>query len=138
MTASTRPEAGHDALTPPILAYLATQTLGRLATVDPKNAPQNSPVGFVHNAELGTIDIKGWNLGDSRKFRNIERNPAVSFVVDDIASLRPWRVRMVEIRGTAEALREVPSEDGKTTELIRIHPRRIISFGLDNEAPPEE
>ncbi|GAB6904047.1 PPOX class F420-dependent oxidoreductase [Kineosporia succinea] len=133
---TTRPETGHDELTPPILAYLATQTLGRLATVDPRNAPQNSPVGFTHNAELGTIDIRGWNLGESRKFRNVEKNPAVSFVVDDIASVKPWRVRMVEIRGTAEALRGVTLDDGTTGELIRIHPRRIISFGLDGEVPP--
>ncbi|GAB3257747.1 PPOX class F420-dependent oxidoreductase [Kineosporia babensis] len=137
MSASTRPEQAHDELTPPVLVYLASQTLGRLATVDPKNAPQNSPVGFTHNAELGTIDIGGWNLGESRKFRNIEKNPAVSFVVDDIPSTNPWRVRMVEIRGTAEALRGIPAADGGTSELIRVHPRRVITFGLDGEAPPE-
>ncbi|GAA3637320.1 PPOX class F420-dependent oxidoreductase [Kineosporia mesophila] len=133
---TTRPETAHDELTPPVIAYLATQTLGRLATVDPKNAPQNSPVGFTHNAELGTIDIRGWNLGDSRKFRNIERNPAVSFVIDDIPSVDPWRVRLVEIRGTAQALRGLPAEGGTSGEMIRIHPRRIISFGLDGEPPP--
>ncbi|GLY17293.1 PPOX class F420-dependent oxidoreductase [Kineosporia rhizophila] len=136
MSASTRPEKAADELTPQILAYLATQTLGRLATVDSRNAPQNSPVGFAHNAELGTIDIGGWNLAESRKFRNVLHNPAVSLVVDDIASTDPWAVRMVEIRGTAEALTDVPGEDGTTRPLIRVHPRRIISFGLDGEAPP--
>ncbi|MBT0768912.1 PPOX class F420-dependent oxidoreductase [Kineosporia sp. J2-2] len=134
---TSRPETGHDELTPQILAYLAGQTLGRLATVDPRGAPQNSPVGFTHNAELGTVDIRGWNLGDSRKFRNVEKNPAVSLVIDDIASRDPWRVRMVEIRGTAEALRGVPADGGRSGELIRIHPHRIISFGLDGEAPPD-
>jgi len=36
------------------LAYLAGQRLGRLATVAPSGAPQNNPVGFWVNAELGT------------------------------------------------------------------------------------
>ena len=137
MSASTRPEKARDELTPQILDYLATQHLGRLATVDAKNAPQNSPVGFTYNAELGALDIIGWNLAESRKFRNIERNPAVALVIDDIASVTPWRVRMVEIRGTAEALRGVPTPQGPIGDLIRVRPRRIISFGLDDEAPPD-
>ena len=32
------------------LAYLATQRLGRLATVDPQGAPQNNPVGAFLDA----------------------------------------------------------------------------------------
>ena len=118
------------------ITYIATQTLGRLATVDPKNAPQNSPVGFRYNADTGTVDIGGHQLGKSRKFHNVEANPEVSFVVDDIASTDPWLVRMVEIRGTAEALRDVePMNRGMSPELIRIYPRRVISFGLDGKMP---
>jgi pyridoxamine 5'-phosphate oxidase family protein len=49
-----------------VLAYLASQRLGRLATVDPQGAPQNSPVGFRYNADFGTIDIGGRNMGASR------------------------------------------------------------------------
>ena len=67
-------------------------------------APQNNPVGFVVNEALGTIDISGWNLTASKKFRNLRSNPNVAFVVDDIASIDPWEVRGVEIRGVAEAL----------------------------------
>ena len=52
-------------------------------------------------------------------------------MVDDIASFNPWRVRMVEIRGTAEALTDVPRADShKRSEIIRIHPTRVICFGL--------
>lgn len=43
--------------------YLASQARGRLATVGPDGAPQNKPVGFVYNAELGTIDIAGFDIG---------------------------------------------------------------------------
>jgi pyridoxamine 5'-phosphate oxidase family protein len=113
--------------------YLASQRLGRLATLDRAGSPQNSPVGFFYNPDLGTIDIGGRALGASRKFRNVEANERVSFVVDDIASLQPWRVRQVEIRGRAEALRDTdPPRPGMSPEVIRIHPDRVISFGLED------
>lgn len=113
------------------LAYLATQRLGRLATVDSNGAPQNNPVGFRVNPELGTIDIGGLNMGATRKFRNVAGNAQVAFVVDDLASVQPWRVRCVEIRGHAEALRGQDHQPGFSAEIIRIHPDRVISFGLD-------
>ena len=117
--------------TPEQVEYLNSQTLGRLATVDRHGAPQNNPVTFHHNPELGTIDIGGHNLGASRKFRNLAGNNRVAFVVDDIASYRPWRVRCLEIRGRAETLSGAePLRPGFSTELIRIHPDRILGFGL--------
>src|ERR1700722_11824494 len=89
------------ALSPDVIAYLESQRLGRLATVDRTGAPQNNPVGFRYNPELGTIDIGGRNMGASRKYRNLAANPRVAFVVDDLASVQPWRGRCVEIRRTA-------------------------------------
>ncbi|SNY53774.1 PPOX class F420-dependent oxidoreductase [Paractinoplanes atraurantiacus] len=103
------------------LAYLQAQPLGRLATLRPDGTLQNSPVGFRVDAAAGTIDIPGYGMSGSRKYRNVAANGQVAFVVDDVPSVDPWRVRCVEIRGTAEAI----------GEIIRIHPRRIISFGLD-------
>ena len=118
------------------LEYLATQRLGRLATLAPDGFPQNNPVGFWVNADLGTIDIGGHAMGSSRKFDNVRVNPKVSFVVDDIASLQPWRVRGVEIRGEAEALTgQEPPMAGFSREIIRIHPRRIRAWGLDPQEP---
>lgn len=114
------------------LAYLASQRLGRLATVDSRGAPQNNPVGFRYNPELGTIDIGGRAMGGTRKFRNVAANPNVALVVDDLASVQPWRPRCVEIRGRAEAVTGgTPPFPGTTGEIIRIHPLRVISFGLD-------
>lgn len=116
--------------------YLATQRLGRLATVAPDGAPQNSPVGFRCNADTGTIDIYGYNMGASRKFRNVCGDGRVSFVVDDIAATTPWRVRGIEVRGHAEALTDqTPPEEHLSGELIRIHPTRIIAWGI---APADE
>jgi pyridoxamine 5'-phosphate oxidase family protein len=120
------------ALTDAEVNYLASQRLGRLATVDARSAPQNSPVGFRYNAGLGTIDIGGRAMGASRKFRNLAANPNVAFVVDDVVSVQPWTVRCVEIRGHAEALTgQQPLMPGMSAEVIRIHPDRVISFGLE-------
>ncbi|MFI5068990.1 MAG: PPOX class F420-dependent oxidoreductase [Streptosporangiales bacterium] len=115
------------------LAYLGTQRLGRLATVQPDGTLQVSPVGFSYNGSTGTIDIGGFNMAASRKFRNVAANGRVAFVVDDIASVDPWRVRCLEIRGQAEAI-AAPADSAARTAgaIIRIHPRRIISFGIDD------
>jgi len=109
------------------LAYLATQRLGRLATAQPDGTLQVSPVGFRYNSDLATIDIGGWKMSASRKYRNIADNGRVAFVVDDLPSVDPWRVRCLEIRGVAEAIQPPGAE-----AIIRIHPRRIISFGIDD------
>ncbi len=86
------------------IAYLRTQDLGRLATVQPDGTLQVSPVGFTFNAELGTIDVGGYRMTASRKYRNVAANGRVAFVVDDLASRDPWRVRCLEVRGMAEAV----------------------------------
>src|SRR5436309_1443793 len=107
------------------LEFLATQRLGRLATVNPKGHPQIAPVGFHYNPDLDVIEIGGQNFSQSKKFRNIQQNPHVSFVVDDV--LPPWRPRGVEVRGVAEAI-----PDGGRV-FIRIKPSQIIGWGLEGE-----
>ena len=123
--------------------FMRNADLGRLATVQPNGTPQVSPVGFTYNEELGTIDIAGYRMSASQKFRNIAHNDKVAFVVDDIASRNPWRVRCLEIRGTAEQAKIAPSVgaagDELDTAIIRITPRRIISFGIDDtETEPHQ
>ena len=115
------------------LAYLGKQRLGRLATVGRDGAPHAVPVGFRYNSALDTIDIGGHALGNTRKFHDVQRDPRVAFVVDDLESVDPWKPRGVEIRGKAEALNyggEVLGP-GFGQELIRIYPRRIIAWGID-------
>jgi pyridoxamine 5'-phosphate oxidase family protein len=111
--------------------YLKSQRLGRLATVDPRGQPQANPVGFFPQDD-GTILIGGYALGTTKKWRNLLANPKTSLVVDDVVSLKPWTVRGVEIRGEAELLTG-PHELGPhfSEELIRIHPVKIHSWGLD-------
>jgi pyridoxamine 5'-phosphate oxidase family protein len=114
------------------IAYLQSQRLGRLATVGPDGQPHVVPVGFRYNAELDTIDIGGHDFAKRKKYRDVQHNPRVAFVVDDLASTSPWRPRMIEIRGTAEVLgaggdQVIPGFD---TEMFRIRPHRIISIGI--------
>jgi len=90
--------------------YLASQTRGRLATIGSDGVPQNKPVGFTYNAELGTIDIAGFNMDNSAKYRNVGINSNVAFVVDDAVSEGAAGMRFAEIRvgRVVSALVDVP------------------------------
>ncbi|EME63813.1 PPOX class F420-dependent oxidoreductase [Amycolatopsis decaplanina] len=115
------------------LDYLATQGLGRLATAQPDGTLQVSPVGYAYNTETRTIDITGYELAKSKKFRNVAANGQAAFVVDDMPSQDPPRIRCLEIRGRAEALTGARTPDGHFDgAVIRIHPSRIISLGVDD------
>lgn len=118
------------------LAYLREQRIGRLATVRRDGTVQNNPVGFGYNERLRTIDIGGRNMAASQKFRNVAAGSKVSFVVDDIVSVNPWTIRCLEIRGDAEALTDPTDSAGHVSgPIIRIHPRRIVSVGIDPDNP---
>lgn len=118
-------------------AYLTEgRRLGRLATVAADGSPQNNPVGYHLDPLTGDLDVYGRNLAETRKFRNVKGNPHVAIVVDDIASLDPWVVRGVEVRGVAEALDGVAvGGPGVSQAVIRIHPRRVVSWGVDPTNP---
>jgi pyridoxamine 5'-phosphate oxidase family protein len=117
-------------------AYLQSQPLARLATVDGAGAPQNNPVGAFLDEETGDIIIGGHAMGASRKFRNVQRNGQVALVIDDLVARDPWTVRGLEIRGTAVALEDVdPPVPFMSREIIRITPTWVTSWGVDPEAP---
>jgi pyridoxamine 5'-phosphate oxidase family protein len=117
-------------------SYLAAQPRGRLATIAPNGSPQNKPVGFSYNPDLGTIDIYGFNMDQSRKFRNVAANPRVAFVVDDAPGTGAAGMRFLEIRGLAEtASGQAPPEGGASPQIIRIRPRRVISWNIDAAQP---
>ena len=115
------------------LEYLQSQRLGRLATVNQRGEPQVAAVGFHYNSDLDTIDIGGYDMANSQKFRNIARNGRVSLLVDDV--LPPWKPRSIEIRGYAQALSEGGQSIGPNTSpaLIRITPRRIIAWDMSGK-----
>src|SRR2546423_12606181 len=107
------------------LRYLTGgRQLGRIATVGTDGTPHVVPVGWIYNAARDTIDITGIELERSKKFRDVARTGRAAIVIDDLASVDPWRPRAIEIRGSAEAI-------AMPTPLIRIRPERIVSWGLE-------
>lgn len=116
-------------ISPAQLDYLdSDRRLARLATADTACRPQVTPVGMWHyNRELGTVDVTGHNFSSTRKYRNVVANPQACLVVDDLASIDPWRPRGVMIEGPAEAVTGVEG----TEPLIRITPENVVSWGLE-------
>jgi len=112
--------------------YLATQRLGRIATVGPDGQPHVVPTSFRYNAERDAIDVGGLRMSQTKKLRDAQRTGRASIVIDDV--LPPWQPRMIEIRGTATVLPEGGKALNERFEdtVVRIQPTRIISFGIDS------
>lgn len=109
------------------LAYLqGERRLARLATVGADGTPHVVPVGWSLNTELDAIEVGGRDFAQSKKFRDVKHNGRAAIVIDDLASTDPWHPRGIEIRGRAEAIDEPDA-------IIRIHPERIVSWGIDPE-----
>jgi len=109
------------------LAYLSSERrLARVATVGKDGTPHVVPVGWTYNAELGTIDIGGFQPEHTKKYRDVQHSGRAAVVIDDIASVSPWRVRGIEVRGRAEAI-------SGPRALIRIHPERVVSWGIESD-----
>jgi pyridoxamine 5'-phosphate oxidase family protein len=110
------------------LAYLSGERrLARIATVGRDGTPHVAPVGWSYNPNEGTIDIGGFDLERTKKYRDVQATRRAAVVIDDIASVDPWRVRGVEVRGSADALVQ-------PQPMIRIHPERVISWGIESDA----
>jgi pyridoxamine 5'-phosphate oxidase family protein len=112
--------------------YLGSQRLGRLATVGKDGVPHVVPVAFRYNPDADAIDIGGHDFAERKKFRDVKRTGVAALVVDDV--LPPWRPRAVEVRGEAITLATGGKAimEGFDDPIIRITPRRIVSWGLDD------
>lgn len=107
------------------LRYMAGgRQLGRIATVGADGTPHVVPVAWFYNAARDAIEIGGYELELTKKFRDVARTGRAAIVIDDLASTDPWHPRGIEIRGRAEAI-------AMPTPLIVIHPERILSWGLE-------
>ena len=118
------------------IAYLQSQRLARIATAS-NGQPHVVPLSFRYNPETDTIDVGGHDFAKRKKYRDVQRNPRVAIVIDDLASVDPWRPRMIEVRGKAEILPKGGEAIGRgfDPEMFRIRPERIISIGLEGEGP---
>jgi pyridoxamine 5'-phosphate oxidase family protein len=119
-------------LTPTQMEYLASQRLGRLATAGADHKPHVVPTSFRYNSDLGTIDVGGHRVADTKKYRDVQANGWAAIVIDDLLSIDPWRPRMLEIRGRAEAIARGGEHlgPGFGGAFIRIYPDKVNSFGL--------
>jgi pyridoxamine 5'-phosphate oxidase family protein len=120
------------------LRYLKEHKLGRIATADRDGQPHVAPVTYTVNEAEDSIDVGGLNFGESKKWRDAQRNPRVTFLVDDVIG-PPRLARAVEVRGDAE-LHETggnsinPRFSNFAPQFIRIRPTRIVSWGLEEAA----
>jgi len=112
--------------------YLGSQRLGRLATVGKDGVPHVVPVAFRYNPDADTIDIGGHDFAKRKKFRDVKRTGVAALVVDDV--LPPWQPRAVEVRGEASTVETGGKAimEGFDDPIIRITPRRIVSWGLED------
>jgi pyridoxamine 5'-phosphate oxidase family protein len=76
-------------------------------------------------------------MAASRKYRNVAADPQVALVVDDMGG--PNGIRCLEIRGTAEAIADPHDSAARTPgAIIRVRPRRILSWGIDGVVPADD
>jgi pyridoxamine 5'-phosphate oxidase family protein len=116
--------------------YLGGQRLGRLATVGGDGSPHVVPVGFRLDPEGHAIEVGGHGLSGSKKWRDLQANPLIAVVIDDLVSTDPWTPRGIEVRGRAELHSEGGQKFGPgwDSAWIRIVPRRIVSWGIEGRA----
>jgi len=109
------------------LEYLASQPLMRFASASVNGRPDVAPVVF----ELDGDDVltAGFNISHTVRYKNIQSNPRVSVVVDDLASVNPWSPRGIKIIGNAVI------EDVDGSPSFRISPEVIISWALNDTTP---
>jgi pyridoxamine 5'-phosphate oxidase family protein len=120
-------------LTPAQIQYLSSQRLGRIATTGADSKPHVVPSTFRYNPDVNAIDVGGMRVAQTKKFRDVQANPWAAIVVDDLESIDPWRPRMLEIRGRAEAI-DAGGEalgGGFGAAFIRIHVDKVNVYGID-------
>ena len=99
----------------------------RFASASATGRPDVAPVVFQLDGD--DIVTGGFDIAHTVRFRNIQSNPQVSVVVDDLATVDPWSPRGVKVIGTAV----VEEEDGSLR--FRISPDVIISWAINDTRP---
>ena len=109
------------------LAYLESQPLMRFASASPEGRPDVAPVIFSVDGD--DIVTAGFDVARTVRYRNVQRNPRVTVVIDDLASIDPWSPRGIKIIGSAEF------EEVEGAPRFRIRAETIISWALNDTSP---
>jgi pyridoxamine 5'-phosphate oxidase family protein len=85
------------------IAYLQSQPIARLATVNADGAPDVVPVAFELDGAYIWVGGVGPDVARTRKLRNIGAGRSkVSLVIDDLISMDPFIARALRVYGEAE------------------------------------
>ncbi|MEI7478699.1 MAG: PPOX class F420-dependent oxidoreductase [Actinomycetes bacterium] len=109
------------------LHYLATQPLMRFATASLDGKPDIAPVVFEVDGD--DIVTAGFDIAHTVRYRNLQKNPQATVVIDDLASMNPWSPRGIKVIGTATI------ETFEGGERFRISPRVIVSWAINDTTP---
>jgi pyridoxamine 5'-phosphate oxidase family protein len=117
--------------------YLGLQRLARIATASSMGEgsiqPDVVPVGFDFDGEY--FYVSGVNLLKSTKYKNVQKNPRVALVIDDLKSMDPWEPRGIRIYGIADVVNRqggyMQQTDHPSAVYIRIKPMKKWSWGID-------
>ena len=111
--------------------YLKSQRLARIASVSARGTPEVSPVGFEFDGKYFWIGSHSQEIFfRTRRYKNITGgNSRVSIVIDDLASVTPWRPRGIRVSGTAEVM----EHDGifGHGKYFRVTPQATVSWGIE-------
>jgi pyridoxamine 5'-phosphate oxidase family protein len=85
------------------IAYLQSQPIARLATVNADGRPDVVPVAFEPDGSYIWVGGVGADVARTRKLRNIGAGRSkVSLVFDDLVSMEPFIARALRVYGDAE------------------------------------
>lgn len=114
-------------------AYLRSQPLARVATVDAGGQPDVVPLAFEFDGTYFWVGGVGEAVLGTRKFRNVGAGQdKVSLVVDDMVSFDPFIVRGIRVYGRAEQPFQRVGMVGPGT-YIRITPTVSWSWNMAGE-----
>lgn len=113
--------------------YLSRNTMCRLATVGADGRPHVIPISYHYNPDEDSIDIGGVDFPSGKKWRDFQRHPKVTILVDDSS---PDGAHAIEIRGDIEihetgGERINPRRPRFSPEFIRLRPRYVVSWGIE-------
>ena len=109
------------------LDYLASQPLMRFATASLDGKPDIAPVVFEVDGD--DIVTAGFDISHTVRYRNLQKNPQATVVIDDLASMNPWSPRGIKVIGTAII------ETFEGGERFRISPQVIVSWAINDTTP---
>jgi pyridoxamine 5'-phosphate oxidase family protein len=115
------------------VAYLRSQPVARLATIDAEDQPDVVPVSAEFDGTYFWVGGKAPSVLSTRKFRNVQAGRhQVALVFDDLVSFDPFIARGIRVYGHAEGPIERVGMIGPGV-FLRIAPTTSWSWNMAGE-----